>query len=615
MRTRHPVLVALLAVAALLGGCGLPHSSEIQQGRRIGENVAPRARVVVNAPLPGASQDVIARDFVRAGAAFQELGGDQQVVGRSYLTPDSVDLWRPTALTTTVFDARSPVAIVHLPSDQVRLTATAVATIDDAGHYREVPPGTAASVVFTMVKVAGEWRIGLPAEGFGLWLNTEDFDQVFGAFDTFYPLAGRRQLVSDVRWLPTGARLPTALARAQLSGVPAYLAPIADAGIPDGTRLAVDAVNVDANGLATVTLTNTAQTIDPSRRRAIWAQLVSAVMQAPEVTAVSVEVQGIGSIPVSTLPGALSSASDLGYTPAATDLVTRGLIRTKDVVQELNPQDLDETQQGSQAVKPTKATNAPTLTIPTSWAHLALSPDGTDIAAVSASRTELARWHGSVPVTVAAFGSDLTNPTYAPDGRLWVAGQAGGGATVVTFDATSSKATFPAPVKVAWLSGRQVINLALSPDGTRAAVLSELPNATDFRLDIASIVRDGGGIPTALGDPYRQGEPLTRFLDLAWLDPMSLVVLARDRDADPVRPFQVEIGQGVGLRRVGQLDLDQTLIKEVPETSTDVTSRGGVRGIVVSTPATASTRGQVLVRVGNNWAAQSDVDDVVVAGT
>lgn len=604
----------LALLGLVLAGCGLPHESGIQDGRRVGENVAPRARVVVNSPLPGASPDVIARDFIRAGAAFQELGGDQQVVGRSYLAPDSVDRWRPSALTTTVFDSRSPIALDHLPSDQVRLTATAVATIDESGHYRELVPGTSASVVFTMVKVGGEWRISLPQDGFGLWLNTDDFDQVFSAYETSYPVKGKRALVSDVRWLPTGARLPTALARAQLSGVPAYLAGVVDEGIPDGTRLAVDAVNVDATGIATVTLTNTPAVIDPTRRRAIWAQLVSTVLQAPGVSAVTVEVQGIGRIPISNLPPALSNVTDLGYTQPSTPPTTIGLARTGEVVQQINPQDLDETSPARPITKPTAKSAAALPAIPTSWANLAMSPDGTDVAAVAGNRSEMARWHGGVPIIVPAFGSALTNPSYASDGRLWVAGMSGGSAKVVTYDPTMASAGAPTTVTVAWLAGRQVINLAVSPDGTRVAVLSELRNGTDYRLDLAGVVRDGAGLPTALGEAYRQGEPLTRFVDVVWIDSMTMVVLARDRDADPLRPFRVDIGQGVGLRRVGQLDLDQTLIKEVPETSTTVSTRGGVRGLIVTSPRSAGTGGGVLFRVGNNWAAQPDVDEVVVAG-
>ncbi len=598
------VLVALVC-GATLAACGIPRSSDVLDGRRVGDNVAPRARIVVNPPAVGSSQDVIARDFIRSGAAFQETGADQQVVGRSYLAPGSADLWRPTALSTTVFDSRTPLTIEPLPSNQVRLTITAVATIDETGRYRELPPATTVSTVFGMTKVEGEWRIKLPDDGFGLWLNTDDFDRVFAPYQVNYVLSARKELVPDVRWFPVGPRLPTALARAQLAAVPAYLTGVVDTAIPQGTRLAVDAVQVDTAGVATVTLTNSAQTIDPARRRPMWAQFLATLTQAPGVVAVSIEVQGIGKIPVSSLPPAVSSLSDLGFTVAPTDPATSGLLRSKDTLERVNPQLLDESSpppaaNGSKAV--------PGLPkVPESYVNLAMSGDGNDIAGVSASRAELARWRGGNGLTVPPFGTALTNPMYASDGRLWIAGEASGAAKIWTFDA-SKLAGGPAEVTASWLDGRQVVNLSVAPDATRVAVISKLPNDTDYRLDVAGIIRNDSGLATALAGPYRQGEPLTQFIDVMWLDQMTMAVLAREKDGGTLRPFRVDLGQGVGLRRVGQLDLDQTLIKELPG-ATSLTSRGGVRGLIVMTPQAA------YLRAGNAWAQQENVTEIVVGGT
>ena len=206
------------------------------------------------------------------------------------------------------------------------------------------------------------------------------------------------------------------------------------------------------------------------------------------------------------------------------------------------------------------------------------------------------------------FGTALTNPMYASDGRLWVAGLDPGGITRIwTFD-SSRLDSAPTPVQAQWLDGRQVINLSVSPDATRIAVLSRLPNDTDYRLDVAGVVHNGNGLPTSLAEPYRQGEPLTRFVDVMWLDQMSMAVLARESSGAQLRPFKVDLGQGVGLRRVGQLELDQSLIKELPD-ATSLTSRGGVRGLIVMTPQAA------YLRAGNAWAQQEGVSEIIVGGT
>lgn len=601
------VLVAACALT-LLAGCGLPLSSGVQAGRPVGENLAPRARIVVDPPSPGASQDVIARDFIRAGAAFQDVDDTQQVVGRSYLAPGSVDRWRPTALTTTVYDARDPLTVEHLPSDQVRLTITAVATIDDTGHYRELPPGTKARADFAMVKVDGQWRIQLGENGFGLWLNTDDFDRVFGAYSVNYVLGGGRFLIPDVRWFPTGARLATELARAQLEQVPAYLQGVASTGVPSGTRLAVDAVDVDATGVATVTLTNGAQAVDPTRRRAIWAQYLATLTQVPGVAAVSIEVQGLGKIPVSNVPGPVSGIEELGFAAPPTSVVTVALARSGEQLRQVDLQDLDDRDRaGAQPTRAAKAV-AQLPRIPQAYTDLAASADGSDIAGVATSRSELVRWRGSTAVVYPSFGTDLTKPQYGVDGRLWFAGTANNsGSRVWTVDASSLQPTRPAALNVPWLSGRQVLAVSISPEGSRLAVVSRLPNGTDSRLDVAGIVRAADGTPTALASPYRQGEPLVGFVDVTWLDASTMAVLAQVSAGDQLRPFQVDLGQGVGLRRVGSAGVDQSLITQTPAAHS-ITSRGGIRGLIVTTGA------GVLVRTGNAWAPQQNVSQIVIGG-
>ena len=97
-------LVALLCGAAL-AGCGIPRSSDVLDGRRVGDNVAPRARIVMNPPAVGAPPDVIARDFIRSGRGLP--GDRRRPAGRRSLVP------RPRI--------RRPVAADRAHDDGVRL--------------------------------------------------------------------------------------------------------------------------------------------------------------------------------------------------------------------------------------------------------------------------------------------------------------------------------------------------------------------------------------------------------------------------------------------------------------------------------------------------------------
>ena len=282
----------------------------------------------------------------------------------------------------------------------------------------------------------------------------------------------------------------------------------------------MDAVQVDPSGVATITLTNSAQTLDPARRRPMWAQFLATLTQAPGVTAVSIEVQGIGKIQVSSLPTAVSSLSDLGFSLTPTEPATVGLVRSKDTLERINPQILDETGPPP-AAKGTKAVpDVPK--IPDTYVNLATSSDGADIAGVSASRAELARWRGGAGTTVPPFGTALTNPMYASDGRLWVAGlDPGGSARVWTFDSSNlAVGTDAGPGSLARRDGRS----STSPSHLTQRASRSCPGcpttpttASTWRASSATAT----GFPPPWPSPTGRVSRSRRFVDVMWLDQMT----------------------------------------------------------------------------------------------
>ena len=119
----------------------------------------------------------------------------------------------------------------------------------------------------------------------------------------------------------------------------------------------------------------------------------------------------------------------------------------------MNPQLLDESSPPPAANGSKSVAGLPKVA--EGYVNLAISSDGNYIAGVSASRAELARWRGGNAATPPSFGTALTNPMYASDGRLWIAGQAAGTAKIWTFDASTLSGN-PSEVKAPWLNGRQV---------------------------------------------------------------------------------------------------------------------------------------------------------------
>ncbi len=583
---RAPVAAA---VALLVGACsGLPTSSPVLAGRDVGEQVAPQARVVVPPPARGASIESVALGFVRAGAAFAESDERQEPVGRSYLAPATADRWRP-ASSVTVFDRYESLEATPVGPDRVRVSAVAVAVVDATGRYRELGPQTVVETVFDLVQVDGEWRVRLPEAGFGIWVTTEDFGRLFGAYAVTYPARGKPRLVPDVRWFATGPRLLTALARAQLGAVPDYLAGAVETGVPEGARLAVDAVAVQ-DQTATVVLSSAANTSDVHRRRKMWAQFVACLTQVPGVSAVRLEVSGVGRIAVPDVADSVSSPSQVGYDGLASAAPREGILRVGERLTEVDASRLEDVD------APPAATPGPQLPcIPLGYTGLAMSPDGADLAAVSTDGTTLRRWHAGAPVPVPVPGSALTAPVYDAQSRLWVAGVGPAGTPRVWWvDASTDTAAAAQEVDVPWLHGRVPLSLSVSGEGARMAIVSSFPGEPETRLDVAGIVVDPSGRATALATGHREAEPLVRLVDVAWVDDRTVVVLGALGQQE-TRVFTAGLGQGVGLRRGGLPDSAGALEAPVP-TARAVVAVGASRAVAVVT----SDQG-VLVRVGGTW--------------
>jgi len=286
-------------------------------------------------------------------------------------------------------------------------------------------------------------------------------------------------------------------------------------------------------------------------------------------------------------------------------------VRRGESVLALDPQSIDDAA-APPVGGPLPGTTGPTQ-VAADYTGLALSADGSDLAGVARSRRELVRWRGGVPLVAPSLGSGLTDPSYDTSGRLWVAGLAGGAATIWTLSATSAQVGTPAVVRADWLGGRLVVAVCVSPDDTRAAVVSTAVDGSDSRLDVAGIQRDAGGVPLALADPSRQGQPLLDLRSVVWLSPYDVAVLAREKRGAVLRPFDVVLGGGVGLRRFGRLTVDQVLVPPVAG-AVRLTTRGGLAGMVATTATSPGRVTGVQLRVGGRWQPFTGVSDLVVGG-
>ncbi|MFM6849835.1 MAG: GerMN domain-containing protein [Terrabacter sp.] len=594
---RRALVAALVAAATLLAGCGgLPTSGPVVEGRVLGDVVNEPVRVVAVGPADGASQESVVRGFLRAG----EDADETHATGKSFLAPQSVDLWRWSSADVVVYDG--DLSVRRVDEDSIEVTANVLARVSPDGRYVEQPPGVRERLMLGLVKVGGEWRIELPAGGFGLWLDNDQFNRVFANRFVYYLSPTGRDLVPDSRWFPNGSRLATTLARAQLSPLPAHLSGAVTTGVPAGTSLAVNAVPV-SNGRAQVNLSSQALSADPASRAAMWAQLTKTLSQVSSVGSVALSVDNT---PLE-LPGGVTSvgsSAELGYEVVATPALETALLRRGDTIRRIDPRYVPDTQASKRP--DLKPKDIDVARVPDTWRDLALSADGKQVAAVSADRNALSIWRATEPTrAVPPFATSLVRPVYDTKGYLWIAGvdESGGDRVFVLDIVSSDPKAVPKAVATPWLKDRRVKRLSMSADGTRLLLVTSNRNGVDDQVGLSGVVRAANGEPASLTAPLRQAQSLTRIQDVTWLDPTSYALLGRVGASDPMRPWLASIGSGVdGPRReAGRLNA-------VPGAVT-ITSVGGPRGIIIVT-----SDDRVLARAGSNWPPIEQGSDVLVPG-
>jgi hypothetical protein len=584
---------------------GLPGTSTVSDGRRLDEPINDAIRIAPRAPVAGATPAQIAEGFIRAGEDTDETHATAKV----YLAHSSVDLWRWSTEETVIYNRSSDLRVKQTGPDSIMVSVAPVGVLSTNGRYRDVAPGTVVSATFGLTMVAGEWRLELPREGFGLWLEGSAFDRLYVAAPVHYVTPGGRELVPDTRWFLNSPRLTTSLARAQLEPVPAHLAKAVSTGVPPGTRLAVSSVPV-ASGHAQVDLNGAALQADAEDRRAMWAQL-SATLSRAAVSSISISVEGTDL----ELPGVgtvLSSPQGVGYGFSPSPVADSALVRDEDDFKRIDPSYIPDNANARARRLVSPRPDDPSR-IPRTWVRLTLSHDGTQIAAVGGDLRELSVWPANENVVrVKRFGTALTRPAYDRSQHLWVAGLDGAGEARIWILATSSVVPPPQPelVSVPWLADRQVVALTISADGTRALVVTQDSKGSDDRLHVAGVLRSANGRPTGLAEPLRLAQALTTIKDVVWLGSESFAVLGRLNDREEVGAWTGHIGEGLDGLRVTLRQPDPTRERLEPRaTALTITTAGGSRGLLLVT-----VDGKILAKVGLSWREITEGTDLLVQG-
>jgi hypothetical protein len=126
--------------------------------------------------------------------------------------------------------------------------------------------------------------------------------------------------------------------------------------------------------------------------------------------------------------------------------------------------------------------------------------------------------------------TNLSAVHYDQLGKLWLVS-----GSQVSVDAN--------PLSASWLSGQTITAFALSPEGSRAALIVDR-GATNQVL-LASVIRNQAGTPIELASPIALAAELSNPTLVSWFDQVTLSILTTQSDFSNVA--LVEIGGGTRL--------------------------------------------------------------------
>lgn len=470
-------LVAIVLVASLSGCASLPVSGPVRIGPDLAQPSADNSFYYSpSSPVDGASATEILSGFLSAGTAPQ----NDYAIAREFLGESIRATWNPNQ---ELLIQRATPRITVTDNGTAFVEVEVSARIDANGRYETLPVGTTRVLEYAFSEEAGQVRLSSAPDV--TMVIRPVFDVVFKSYSIYFLDNSKQTLVPELRWFPSNPATGTKLVNALLAGPSDWLADSVVSAIPSGTVLSIDAVTVQRE-IALVDLSARALVANLSDRSLIRAQLVATLSQLPTITQVSVSIERSAQ----DIPDSLVSVSD----PQASVLLAVG----DEGLQALTGANQDATNAGLSFFGSRDVSN------------LAISKAAGKIAAVTQNGvavTGLANPGGAIDLVDPR--SSLVASDYDPLKNLWLV-------------SNSQVSVNSLPVQASWLAGEQIVDFALSPEGSRVAVV--LAGAANQVL-VAGVIRDENGTPIRLASPFSIAADLDNPTKLAWFDSVTVAVL------------------------------------------------------------------------------------------
>lgn len=479
-------LLALALVITLTGCASLPVSGPIRIGPDLVSTTDGESFYYSpSSPFDGASQSEILNGFIAAGTGPQ----NDYEVAREYLSESIRSSWNPSQ---EVLIQRSSPQVVISDQDTAELVVDVAASVDADGKYQVTPLGTGRVLEFSFVLENSQWRLSAAPDA--TVLIRPVFDVVFSGYSVYFLDRQKRFLVPELRWFPTTAATGTRLANALLGGASSWLKPAVVSAIPTGTRLSIDAVTVE-NGVALVDLTARALVASRSDRSLMKAQLEATLSQLSNVSSVAISIERA----MQEILDADNNAGEPG-------------VRSLAVVGEEGLELLASSREsvfapGKDFFEKSELTEI-ALSGQSGWIAI-LTDSGVFRTRGDRPGTDLELLDSRVAIADIEFDSQE---------YLWSMSRVPGSEIIVRTPSLEQS-----NVLAPWLTGQSVRAFAISPEGSKIAMLVQGTSRT--RVLVSAVIRNPSGAPIELAEPLEVAGELSNPSSVSWIDQITIATI------------------------------------------------------------------------------------------
>ena len=479
-------LLGFALVMSLTGCASLPMAGPV----RIGPDLVPTTDgesfyYSPSSPVEGATQEEILSGFLAAGTGPQ----NDYAVAREYLSESIRSTWNPNQ---EMLIQRSSPAVKISNQDTAVLEVDVSAVVDADGKYQITPAGTSRILEFSFVLEDSQWRLSAAPDA--TVLIRPVFDVVFSPYSVFFVDRQKRYLVPELRWFPTTAATGTRLANALLRGASSWLKPAVVSAIPNGTRLSIDAVTVE-DGVALVDLTARALVASRADRSLMKAQLDATLSQLPNVSEVAISIE--------------RSRQDIQDTSADSRALP---VRLLGVLSESGLEIIQSSEEPF--FRPGKD-----FFDLNGVSEIALSNQSGWVAALT--ENGVVRTRGEQPgldVELIDSRAAIAGISFDRQEYLWSISRSPGASIFATSVAGETNI-----LSANWLSGRSIRGFAISPEGSKVALLVQ--GSGEAQVLVSGVVRDSSGQPIELAEPIQVASEATNPISVSWVDQLTIVTV------------------------------------------------------------------------------------------